>query len=93
MRHRRCGHLRVHDRRGASALLGLVGEPRTLAELCDIGIVYRPGTRHRCSVMASSSTRSSATSIDSSPPVGWCRMARGTDSSDKGLVTQNGGHE
>ncbi len=27
------------------ALLGLVGEPRTLAELCDIGIVYRPGTR------------------------------------------------
>ena len=27
------------------ALIGLVGEPRTLAELCDIGIVYRPGTR------------------------------------------------
>ena len=27
-----------------SALIGLLEEPRTLTELCDIGIVYRPGT-------------------------------------------------
>lgn len=32
------------DRR-EEALLALLGEPRTLAELCEIGIVYRPGTR------------------------------------------------
>lgn len=32
------------DRREA-ALVALLAEPRTLPELCDIGIVYRPGTR------------------------------------------------
>lgn len=31
--------------RREAALLDLLGEPRTFSELCDIGIVYRPGTR------------------------------------------------
>lgn len=33
----------IHRRE--AALLALLAEPRTLAELCAIGIVYRPGTR------------------------------------------------